>query len=80
MPERNEADEVKAARKHFSRLGGMYILGTIVIFAVNLIVEALIQLMRPEWMGNGNISLMISVLPMYLIGMPVLILLVRTVP
>ncbi len=80
MPERNEADEVKAARKHFSRLGGMYILGTIVIFAVNLIVEALIQLMRPEWMGNGNISLMISVLPMDLIGMPVLILLVRTVP
>lgn len=80
MPERNEADEVKAARKHFSRLGGMYILGTIVIFAVNLIVEALIQLMRPEWMGNSNISLMISVLPMYLIGMPVLILLVRTVP
>lgn len=80
MTERNEADEIKAARKHFSRLGGMYILGTIIIFAVQLIPATLLQLVRPEWLENGNISLMVSVLPMYIIGMPVLILLVRTVP
>ncbi|HBA47049.1 MAG TPA: CPBP family intramembrane metalloprotease domain-containing protein [Lachnospiraceae bacterium] len=80
MPERNEADEIKAARKHFSRLGGMYILGTIIIFAVQLIPTTLLQLVKPEWLENGNISLMVSVLPMYIIGMPVLILLVRTIP
>lgn len=80
MPGRNEADEIKAARKHFSRLGGMFILGTLVIYAAQLIPMTLIQLVKPEWMENGNIALMISVLPMYIIGMPVLILLVRTIP
>lgn len=73
-------DELKAARKHFSKLGGMFILGTLVIYAAQLIPMTLIQLLKPEWLENGNISLMISVLPMYLIGMPVLILLVRTIP
>ena len=73
-------DEIKAARKHFSKLGGMFILGTLVIYVAQLIPMTLIQLLKPEWMKNGNIALMISILPMYLIGMPVLILLVRTIP
>lgn len=73
-------DEIKSARRHFSRLGGMFILGTLVIYAAQLIPMTLIQLLKPEWMEDGNISLMISILPMYLIGMPVLILLVRTIP
>ncbi len=80
MPERNGDGEIKAARKHFSRLGGMYILGTIVIFAVQLIPMTLLRLVKPEWLENGNIYLMVSVLPMYLIGMPLLILLVRAIP
>ena len=59
MPERNEADEIKAARKHFSRLDGMFILGTLVIYAAQLIPMTLIRLVKPEWMENGNIALMI---------------------
>ena len=34
-----EARELAAARKHFSKLGGMYLLGTIVIFAVQFAVS-----------------------------------------
>lgn len=75
-----QARELKTARKHFSRLGGMYILGTIVIYAVQLIPMTLISFLRPEWLQNGDISLLLSMLPMYLIGIPVLILLVRTIP
>lgn len=75
-----EARELKAARKHFSRLGGMYILGTIVIYAVQLVPIALVTFLLPEWLQDGDISLLLSMLPMYLIGMPVLILLVRTIP
>ena len=66
-------ESLKAIRKHFSKLGGMFILGTI-------IPVALVQVFKPEWLMDANISLMISMLPMYLIGMPILIVLVKTVP
>lgn len=72
--------ELRTARKHFSRLGGMYVLGTIVIFAVQTLVTYLALFLRPEWLQNGDISMILSMAPMYLIGMPVLVLLVRTVP
>ena len=72
-------EEVKAARKHFSKLGLMFLLGTIVIFVVQ-IAASLIYLLKPEWVWNPNITLMMSMLPMYLIGMPVLIFLVKQVP
>lgn len=73
-------EEVAAARRHFSKLGGMFIIGTIVIYAVQLIPMMLLSYLKPEWMANGNISLLVSVAPMYLIGMPVLIRLVKTIP
>ena len=73
-------ESLKATRKHFSKLGGMFILGTIRIYAVQLIPVALVQVFKPEWLMDANISLMISMLPMYLIGMPILIVLVKTVP
>ena len=73
-------ESLKAIRKHFSKLGGMFILGTIIIYAVQLIPVALVQVFKPEWLMDANISLMISMLPMYLIGMPILIVLVKTVP
>lgn len=79
-PGNRDGDGVKAARKHFSRLGLMFVLGTLVVYAVQLIPATLISILKPEWLYDGNISLAISMVPMYLIGMPVLILLVRTVP
>ncbi len=72
-------EEVKAARKHFSKLGLMFFLGAVVIFAVQFAASA-VYLLKPEWAWDANINLMLSVLPMYLIGLPVLILLVRQVP
>lgn len=71
---------LKAARKHFSKLGGMYLLGTIVIIALQSAVSAVALLLSPRWLTNGNTALFLSMLPMYLVGMPVLILLVKTVP
>lgn len=73
-------ESLKATRKHFSKLGGMFILGTIIIYAVQLIPAALVQVFKPEWLMDANISMAISILPMYLIGMPVLIALVKTIP
>ncbi len=78
--EEHERQELKAARSHFSKLGGMFILGTIVIVAVQTLVSYLAFFLRPEWLMDGDISMILSMAPMYLIGMPVLVLLVRTVP
>lgn len=70
-------EEIKAARKHFSKLGWMFVVGTLVIYAVQLIPMGVLSYLKPEWMADPNISLLVSVLPMYLIGMPLLILLVK---
>ena len=73
-------EAVKAARKQFSRIGGMFFAGTLVIYAVQILVSVAANLLKPEWLSNGDISLTLSMMPMYLIGMPVLILLVKGVP
>ncbi|MCI8691165.1 MAG: CPBP family intramembrane metalloprotease [Lachnospiraceae bacterium] len=75
-----KTDVVREARKHFSSLGLMFFLGAIVIYAVQLVPAALLSWLRPEWMQNGNLALMAGMLPMYLVGMPVLILLVKRIP
>lgn len=81
VPQRRDPEEeVRTARKHFSKLGLMFICGTIVIYAVQISVMMIVGLLKPEWMWNADIVLMTSVLPMYLIGMPILILLVKQVP
>ncbi len=73
-------EEMKETRKHFSRLALMFLAGTIIIYAVQLLVSNLVNLLRPEWLENPDISLTVSMVPMYLIGMPLLILLVRRIP
>ena len=71
---------LRKIRKHFSWLGGMYMLGVIVIYAVQILVSAISIYLWPELTQNGDLLLLSSMVPMYLIGMPVTILLVRTVP
>ena len=73
-------ETLRESRKHFSKLGLMFVLGTLVIYAVQLVSLSLVQMWKPEWLNDANISMALSVLPMYLVGMPILILLVRTVP
>uniref|UniRef100_UPI004056DFDF CPBP family intramembrane glutamic endopeptidase n=1 Tax=Acetatifactor sp. TaxID=1872090 RepID=UPI004056DFDF len=67
-------------KKHFSQLGIMFLLGTILIYAVQLVVSELVTRLKPEWLENMNGALTVSMVPMYLIGMPLLILLVKRVP
>lgn len=73
-------ESLKTAKKHFSKLGGMFILGTIVIYIVQLVPIGLVSILRPKWAQDPNINLTLSMVPMYLVGMPVLIALVKRVP
>lgn len=71
---------LKQIRKHFSRLGMRFFVGTIVINAVQFVAVYLCRLFKPEWLENVNFSIVVSALPLYLIGAPALAAMVRTVP
>lgn len=68
------------AKKEFSRLGLMFLAGTAAILGAQTLVGMLVKLWRPEWLEDPTMNLVLSVMPMYLLGMPVLIGLVKTVP
>lgn len=73
-------ENLKQSKKSFSKLGWIFVLGTIVIFAVQLIPAYIVGAVKPEWLQNGNISILLSIIPMYLIGMPFLIFLLKRLP
>ena len=55
-------------------------LGTLVIFAVQLLPAFILQIVKPEWMNNGDIALLVTIIPMYVLGMPFLIWLLKKLP
>lgn len=71
---------LKPVRKHFSRLGLWFFLGGIIINAAQIVVLLPIQIFKPAWARDVNINILLTALPLYLIGMPALIAMVRTVP
>ncbi len=73
-------EQLQRARKHFSGLGWMLMLGTLIVYAAQLIPMNIVSTLKPEWLENPDISLLLSVLPLYFIGMPVMVLLIKRVP
>lgn len=72
--------EQKSIKKNLSSLGLRFLIGTLVIYAVQLGIMAIVGEVKPEWLENTTMCLILTVLPMYLIGMPVLIALVKRMP
>lgn len=72
--------EIPAIRHHFSRLGLMYFLGTLIIFAVQIGVRFLIIKLPFIHINSMDAGLIASTMPMYLIGMPLMALLIKSVP
>ena len=72
--------EDKSMKKSFSGLGLRFLIGTLIIYAVQIVVAGVVGMLKPEWLDNTTITLILSVLPLYLIGMPVLIVLVKQMP
>ena len=70
----------KSMKKSFSGLGLRFLIGTLIIYAVQIAVAGVVGMLKPEWLDNATITLILSVMPLYLIGMPVLIALVKQMP
>ncbi len=70
----------ETAANSFSRLGWMFLIGTAVIYAVQMLVSNGVKLIKPQWLEDPTISLILSMVPLYLIGMPALIAFVKRIP
>ena len=73
-------EDWKGVKKHFSKIGFLFVFGTVLIFAVQFAAIGLMEAIRPEVYENADLSLLVTSLPMYLIAMPVLIWRLRKVP
>ena len=72
--------EIKPIRHHFMKLGLMYFLGTLLIFGVQYAAAFLIVKLPFIGIYDTDIWLIVTMLPMYLISMPLMMLLIRQVP
>lgn len=80
MPLYTPENVVKQGRKHFSSIGLMYFLGTLVIYGLQLCAGAVIKKFFPDILYDPNISLLCNMALMYLISMPLMMLMIRSVP
>lgn len=71
---------MKENKKHFSKLGLVYLIGAALIWALGELTGALVRGVKPEWLEDANLAMILSMLPMYLIGIPVLVYLVKKIP
>lgn len=72
--------EIKPIRRHFNKLGLMYFLGTLLIFGIQYAAVFLIGKLSFIELYDTDSWLFATMLPMYLISMPLMILLIRQVP
>ena len=80
MSEEEKKTIVNGGRKFFNKLGLSFIFGTLIIYGVQMAVAILFSVLWPELLENQDIQLAVTMIPMYAIGMPLLMLLVSRIP
>lgn len=69
--------ETRMQRKDFSSLGLRMLIGAVLMTVVQLISQAAVIGNKPEWAGNINIGLAVTMIPLYVIGYPVTFLIMK---
>ena len=80
IPEQDVKETVKQGRRFFSNMGLMFLAGTLCIYAIQYKLSELIYMVNPEILQNPDILMLFSSVPMYVLGMPLMIMLIRTIP
>ncbi len=80
MSEEEKKAIVTGGKKYFNKLGLSFILGTLIIYGVQMVVAILFSALWPEVLENQDVQLAVTMIPMYAIGMPLLLLLVSRIP
>ena len=68
------------ARRQFSRIGLMFLVGTALIYGVQFGASAIANAINPDLLSSTSYSLLIVMIPMYVIAMPVMALLIKRIP
>lgn len=66
-------------RKYFSKLGFFYLIGTVLIIGIQYFAAWLLGRLNPVWAKNENVSLLVTMLSMYLIAAPITMKLIGTI-
>lgn len=72
-------NETISNKKLFSQIGLRLFIGTLIIFAVQLIFGAIAGNI-PAVATSGDLSILVSMLPMYIIAFPIIFLLFKNIP
>ncbi len=80
MDEAENLEDLRSAGKCFSKLGGIYLAGAILMQALAWGVRQALSRLAPGWEQNADIALLASGLCIYGAGMPFIILMMRLVP
>lgn len=65
-----ETDSVKESKKHLSKVGWMYCFFTVMMLGVQSATFWIANTINPELVENPNISLLLSLMPFYVLGVP----------
>ena len=74
-----DTTEIKANRKHFSRIGLVMFFGTLIIYAVQLLFSYIASKI-PAVANNYDLYFVTAMLPTYIIAYPVIFLLFKKIP
>lgn len=72
-------NETISNKKLFSQIGIRLFIGTLIIFAVQLIFGAIASII-PAVASSGDLSVLFSMLPMYIIAFPIIFLMFKSIP
>lgn len=72
-------NETISNKKLFSQIGLRLFIGTLIIFAVQLIFGAIAGII-PAVASSGDLSVLFSMLPMYIIAFPIIFLMFKSIP
>ncbi len=70
----------KSAKKHFSRIGLSYFLFGVAAVIVQVILSFVVDEVNPDLWDNYLFTVLAGILPMYLVGAPVCMLLMKKLP
>lgn len=76
----SDPEELKQASKQFSKIGLMAFIGSIIIMVLQMVAGGIAGFVDESLVDNMNSYFLITMIPMYLIGMPLLMLLISRVP
>ncbi len=64
-------------RKEFSSVGGRMCLGVIITCVLQILCQNLVLALKPEWAENTTIMLAVGLVPMYVLGYPIMFALMK---